>query len=274
MLRKPHVRISRIHPTTIAAFLSLACTVWALWLAPVAWNSLPQNILQPSRQAPDGPEKRQPVITAKPPVVPVGHAGIDCAKIPCMALTFDDGPNPITTPQILDILDRQQVHATFFVVGSRIADQGPLLRRMYSAGHEIGSHSWSHPDLTTLSPAQIMRQVNLTQAAIISEGIPAPSLFRPPYGAVNAMVKNSIPMTLAMWNIDPLDWETKDPAKVRDAILAHARPGAVIDLHDIYPVTVQSLEGTIEALKPRYQLVTFSELFNLDSGQRGEYFGR
>lgn len=227
-------------------------------------------------------DNRAPVALPKigdgaPPVAHAprpAYAGVDCALTPCMALTFDDGPNPITTPQILDILERQQVHATFFVVGSRVAGEGPLLRRMYREGHEIGSHSWSHPDLTALPPAQIMRQVNLTQAAIVREGLPAPSLFRPPYGAVNATVKNVIPMTLAMWNIDPLDWQTKDPAKVRDTILAHARPGAVVDLHDIYPVTAQSLESTIQALKPQYQLVTFSELFNLDSGQRGEYFGR
>lgn len=240
-------------------------------MVPVAWRTVPRSLLQPSNRVQETPP---PKIVSTPPPQPERTPRPDCAHVPCIALTFDDGPNPITTAQVLDILDREQVHATFFVVGSRIANQGALLRRMYSAGHEIGSHSWSHPDLTSMSPDQVMRQVNLTQAAIIREGIPAPTLFRPPYGAVNPTVRNIIPMTLAMWNIDPLDWQTKDPNKVRDAIVSHAKPGAVVDLHDIYPVTVESLAPTIHALRSQYQFVTFSELFNLDSGQRGEYFGR
>lgn len=248
----------------------LGCTLWGMSLLPINWQTLPQTILQPSS---DGEERQAPKITSIAPQKPEPIRP-DCSHVPCIALTFDDGPNPVTTSQVLDILDREQVHATFFVVGSRIANQGNLLRRMHASGHEIGSHSWSHPDLTNLSRDQIMRQVNLTQAAIIREGVPAPSLFRPPYGAVNPTVRNAIPMTLALWNIDPLDWQTKDPAQVRDAIVLQARPGAVVDLHDIYPVTVESLAATIHALRGQYQFVTFSELFNLDSGQRGEYFGR
>ncbi len=205
---------------------------------------------------------------------PPPNAPVDCATTPCIALTFDDGPNPVTTPRILDILDAYHVPATFFVVGSRVPGQEQILRRMYTSGHEIGSHSWNHPDLTTLSPGQVMQQVNMTQSAVIAAGVPAPSLFRPPYGAVNPSVKTTIPMTLAMWNIDPLDWETKDPIKVRDMIVSHARPGGVVDLHDIYPVTAESLSMTIEALRPQYQFVTFSQMFDLYSGQRGEYFGR
>lgn len=81
-------------------------------------------------------------------------------------------------------------------------------------------------------------------------------------------------MTIAMWNIDPLDWQTKDPNKVKDIIVSHAKPGGVIDLHDIYPVTAESLEATIQALQPNYKFVTFSQMFNMYAGQRGEYFGR
>lgn len=216
-------------------------------------------------------QSRSPIQVPLPPP-PTVH--IDCAAVPCLALTFDDGPNPVTTPRILDILDTEKIHATFFVVGSRVPGQEATLRRMYAAGHEIGSHSWSHPDLTGLSTGQIMQQVNQTQSVITAAGVPAASLFRPPYGAVNASVKSTVPMTLAMWNIDPLDWQLKDPAKVRDMVIAQAKPGGVIDMHDIYPVTVDSLQQTIQALRPHYQFVTFSQLFDLYPGQRGEYFGR
>src|SRR2546429_28308 len=77
---------------------------------------------------------------------------IDCGRTSCLALTFDDGPNPTVTPQVLDILDRHHVQATFFLIGSRVAGNEALLRRMHQAGHEIGNHSWSHVDFTTLSP--------------------------------------------------------------------------------------------------------------------------
>ncbi|HEX3568878.1 MAG TPA: polysaccharide deacetylase family protein [Candidatus Saccharimonadales bacterium] len=211
----------------------------------------------------------QPIHPPTPPAPP-----IDCTRTPCVALTFDDGPNPITTPQILDILEKQQVHASFFVVGMRAATMPHLLQRMYHDGDEIGNHSWNHPDLTTISPEQIQAQVAQTQMAVMAAGVPAPSLFRPPYGSLNAEVRSNIPMTIAMWNIDPLDWNTKDPNAIVANVAHGAKPGGIIDMHDIYPQTVAALPGVLQDLKSRYQLVTMSQLLNLAPGQRGEYFGR
>ncbi len=255
-LRSPQLHISAVAICLLAlAFGSLGLTL--------------QGFLQPANkkhvQAAPAIQKAAP-----PPPAPQ----VDCSATPCIALTFDDGPNPITTPKILDILDKYHVPASFFVVGSRVAGQEAILRRMHTAGHEIGSHSWDHHDFTDLSPSQIMDEINRTQAAVISAGVPAPTLFRPPYGAVNPTVRGTVPMTIAMWNIDPLDWQTKDPNKVKDIIVSHAKPGGVIDLHDIYPVTAESLEATIQALQPNYKFVTFSQMFNMYAGQRGEYFGR
>ena len=136
---------------------------------------------------------------------------VNCRLHPCLALTFDDGPNPITTPQVLRILEKEQVHASFFVVGSRVPANQALLQRMFTDGDEIGDHSWTHPDFTTLSPAQIRQQITLTQNAIKAAGVPAPTLFRPPYGAVNARVIANVPLTIMFWNEDPEDWAASSP---------------------------------------------------------------
>jgi len=205
----------------------------------------------------------------RPPIPPV-----DCSHQACLALTFDDGPNPVTTPQVLDVLARHHARATFFVIGSHVPGNEALLRRMYHDGHEIGNHSWSHPDFTTLSPEQIRQQISQTQAVVVAAGVPAPTLFRPPYGAVNAVVKSQVPMTFAMWNIDPEDWRAKHPKDVLAKMEPSIRPGRVVDLHDIHQPTADSLDQMVTNLQQQYQLVTFSELFDLTSGQPGLFYGR
>jgi len=210
--------------------------------------------------------------TTPPPVV--REPAIDCAKMPCLNVSFDDGPNPITTPQILDILKEYQVHANFFVVGARAATMPGILQREYREGHEIGNHSWSHPDMTTLSPAQVEAQIMQTQAAVMAAGLPAPRLFRPPYGAVNQVVKSQAHMTVAMWNVDPEDWNKADPAHLVQKVTTQAKRGGIIDLHDIDAATVAALPAILQNLKSRFQLVTMSQMLNLSPGQRGEFFGR
>lgn len=206
--------------------------------------------------------------------VTVPHVDEDCANTRCVALTFDDGPSTATTPAVLDVLSRHKAKATFFVVGTRAAQEGALLREIYTRGHEIGNHSWSHADLTQLTRGQILQQVNQTQAAVVTAGVPAPTLFRPPYGATNELVRSTIPMTLAFWNTDPKDWDAKTPQAVYDQIMAHIRPGSVIVMHDTSPMTAQALESVIVALSPQYKFVTFSDLFDLQHSQPGMYFGR
>lgn len=235
------------------------------------WTRFAKSVIQPSshQSYEIAHVVPAPALITQPP-----KAAVDCGKIACLALTFDDGPHPQNTARLLDILEREKVRATFFIVGSRVSGQEPLLRRMFYAGNEIGNHSWNHPDMTTLQPDQMLQQVNQTQAAIAGAQVPAPTLFRPPYGAVNTSVRSTVPLTLALWNDDPLDWKGKDPVHLKDIITAHARRGGVIDLHDIYGVTVDAMALAIPELKTKYQLVTFSELMNTQPGQRGEYFGR
>lgn len=200
--------------------------------------------------------------------------GPDCAKVACIALTFDDGPNPLTTPQVLAVLERQHVPATFFVVGSRVAGSEELLRRMYADGDEIGNHSWSHPDLTKLPAGQIKQQVAETQDAISRAGVPVPTLFRPPYGAVNQTVRDNVSLTFAFWNEDPKDWAANSAQQVLAASEASAQAGGVVDMHDIYHVTADALGPLIDNLKARgFNFVTMSQLMG-EPPADGQFFGR
>lgn len=247
----------------------LGTAVWLLVVAIASWQLSLSYVLRPASVT------TGKVVAIEPgPPLPHHFNRPDCSQQPCLALTFDDGPNPQTTPQILDILEQEHVRATFFVVGSRVPGQEALLRRMYQNGNEIGNHSWSHPNLTKLSPEQIAQQVNKTQQAVVAAGVPAPHLFRPPYGAINAKVQSSIPLSIALWNVDPVDWESNDPAHLTQAMIDQAKPGGVLDLHDIYPGTVEALRPAIQVLRTKYQLVTFSEMMALAPGQPGLYYGR
>ncbi|HEX8762829.1 MAG TPA: polysaccharide deacetylase family protein [Candidatus Saccharimonadales bacterium] len=209
-----------------------------------------------------------------PSPLPVPVTQASCNIVPCVALTFDDGPDPTVTPRVLDILARHQVHATFFIVGSRVAGHEPIVRRAYQAGHEIGNHSWNHPDLSTLPPEQVEEQLTLTQHAIADAGVPMPRILRPPYGAVNEMVAAHNHLSVVRWNVDPEDWKNHNAPKLTEQIVATARPGAIILLHDIYPSTADALDAAMPRLKQQYQLITVSQLLNLSPGDQGQYFSR
>ncbi|HSW37506.1 MAG TPA: polysaccharide deacetylase family protein [Candidatus Saccharimonadales bacterium] len=222
--------------------------------------------------------KLSSVATAPPKLAADGNllkALPDCSKVACLALTFDDGPNPNTTPEILNILEEHSVAATFFVVGIRIPGHEDLLQRMQAGGQEIGNHSWSHPNFTKLTPEQIKQQINQTQAAVVTAGVPAPTLFRPPYGAINQTVIDNVPLTFMFWNEDPKDWAANTPEEVVKAVEASAKPGGVIELHDIYHVTTNALPKILDDLTAQgFHFVTVSQLLNLTPETRGQFYGR
>lgn len=221
--------------------------------------------MRPHRRPPVWPPAVQGAATAARP---------DCATTPCIALTFDDGPHPVVTPQILATLERHNVRATFFVIGVHVPGNEGLLQRMYADGDEIGNHTWGHADLTTLSADQVEEQVLNTQAVITAAGVPAPRLLRPPYGAVNTMVRSHVPLTIAMWNADPEDWKKTRASQVVASVETAAGPGKVIDMHDTKQPTADALDQILTDLAPSYQFVTVSELLNLAPGQPGVFFGR
>lgn len=199
----------------------------------------------------------------------------DCAAEPCVALTFDDGPDPATTPQILDTLQTENVNATFFVLGTKVAGNEAILQREHAEGHEIGNHTWDHKDLTRLNNMQITAEIEQANKAIVGAGVPSPQLFRPPYGAINSHVASTSPMPIILWNVDPKDWHHKDPNEDVRAVVDAVQPGSIVLLHDMHATTRTALPQIITELKQRgYKFVTVSQLLQLPAGTKGIYRSR
>jgi peptidoglycan/xylan/chitin deacetylase (PgdA/CDA1 family) len=209
-----------------------------------------------------------------PATIAASSDPVNCAAQPCIALTFDDGPNPIATPMVLSALEQAQVPATFFVVGSRAITMPDILLRMHKDGDEIGDHSWSHPDMTTLSPDKVLAQIAMTESAVTAAGVPAPTLFRPPYGYINNVMRDEIHMPFIMWDDDPDDWQSLNAQQVVASAESQAKPGAIVELHDIYESTGTAMPELIQDLKAHYQLVTVSQLLNLQPGDQGIFYSR
>ncbi|UZM99884.1 polysaccharide deacetylase family protein [Lysinibacillus sp. MHQ-1] len=127
-----------------------------------------------------------------------------------IALTFDDGPHPKVTEQILNILDKYHAKATFFMLGSRVQYYPDIARDVLARGHEIGNHSWNHPVLTKLTQEQVMKEYNTTTAEIEKAINHGATVFRPPYGATNDTIDAEIPVPVVLWTIDTLDWKHRN----------------------------------------------------------------
>ena len=185
---------------------------------------------------------------------------INCYEVACVALTFDDGPSYYTAG-LLDILKEHNVKATFFVQGTNVRVQSETLYRTYQEGHQIGNHTWDHPNLTKLSDAQIREQVQLTDNLITQiTGVSTPFL-RPPYGLFNDRVKAASGLPIIFWTVDPLDWRDRD-AEIVAARIIDSPVGAIILAHDIHKTTVDAVPAIIVALKSRgIHFVTVTKLF-------------
>ena len=194
-------------------------------------------------------------------VIPVGVSAAQGDKL--IALTFDDGPDSKDTPRLLDGLKERGVHVTFFVQGQSLEWGSKYVRRAYEEGHEIGSHSWDHPNLPDLSTDAALAQFTRTAALLDNIcGKGAEYLIRPPYGNTTAEFRSRIGAPLIHWSVDTMDWDLLNTYAVRDAILEDAYDGAIVLLHDIHGTSVDGALLAIDTLKARgYELVTVSELF-------------
>lgn len=264
-------KLFAVRPQLLALLLVALCLGTSTYtVGGVVWLAdHGQAFIQPSRRLPEH-IRRAAVLgeATRLPSVP------DCQLLNCLALTFDDGPNPITTPQVLAELEAANIPATFFVVGTRVAGNEVLLRRMHADGDQVGNHSWSHANLTKLPPDQIDQQVQLTQAAVQRAGVPAPTVFRPPYGAITPAIEQRIPESILLWNEDPKDWKATTSTEVVQAVEASARPGGIVDMHDIYHVTADALPKIINDLTAQgYHFVTVDQLLSLTPASRGIYYG-
>ena len=187
---------------------------------------------------------------------------------PVIALTFDDGPYAGVTARILDVIEENGVTATFFVPGCRVEGRGEILRRMEAAGCEIGSHGYSHTDLTVLCRDEIISEIKRTDDAFIAEIGHAPKLLRPPYGHYNATVRAVADRPLVLWTIDTEDWRKKDPSALAEYVIDSASEGCVILMHDQQPSTADAMGEIIPALvKAGFRFVTVSQLIEETGGE-------
>lgn len=180
-----------------------------------------------------------------------------------IALTFDDGPHPKVTPQVLNILKKYEAKATFFVVGSEVKKNPQVLKDVANAGHEIGNHTFNHKKLTTLSLRNAQIQIDSTDAVIKATIGHNATVFRPPYGAYNKSIVNQLDVPNVLWSIDTLDWKHHDPQKTLAAVQKNAKNGSIVLMHDIHQETADALDSILAMLqKQGYEFVTVSELGN------------
>lgn len=251
----------------------VAAGLMAVLVAGTAGVPALPEIIRPAATA-DLPVIKPAVIQAAEVQSATVDESVDCSKVACLALTFDDGPHEKYTPRILDILDKYNAEATFFIIGSHIPGKEYVVREIHRRGHEIGNHTWSHSKLSDLTPREVEADIARAQAKITATGVPTPRLFRAPYGAFSPMVRSHVPMTVVAWNIDPEDWKADDQDQIIDHVLAHAKPGAIVDLHDTYDVTADALPKLITELQKKYRLVTVSDMLDLPPGQPGIFYSR
>ncbi len=166
-----------------------------------------------------------------------------------MALTFDDGPSPRWTPQLLDGLRERGVHATFFLVGEQVEEQAPLVRRMAEEGHQIGNHTYSHVLLTKCSQEEAQAELQSCDLALRSVLGPGDYWVRPPYGSVSDTVRAAWHTPVICWSVDPKDWECRNTEQVVRHIMEHVEDGGIILLHDCYDTSVAAALQVIDQLQ-------------------------
>jgi len=198
---------------------------------------------------------------------PASYNSVNTSR-PLVALTFDDGPHPELTPQLLDILRLNGIRATFYVIGRNVETYPEIARRIVSEGHEIANHTWSHPALTSIGAGRLNQEIEKTSASIQRVTGRRPTNMRPPYGAINDRVRQAIfrdhGLDVIMWSCDPLDWKRPGAEVVRQRLVNGATPGGILLAHDIHPGTIEAVPGAIRDLKAKgYGFATVSQLLAL-----------
>lgn len=191
--------------------------------------------------------------------------GVD-PKEKLLAFTFDDGPHSEITPKLMNTLEKYGGQGTFFIVGSRVEeneDHKDILKSILDRGHQLANHSYDHSNFNTLSVEALNAQIDRTNT-IFEEatGYVGPYMVRPPYGNANTFVKENTQSVFVNWNLDTLDWLTRDAKLICDEIIQTSEDGDIILMHDLYEESYKGFSCGIEHLaKQGYTFVTVEELF-------------
>lgn len=201
---------------------------------------------------------------------------VDCRKAKCVALTFDAGPSE-NTNRLLDILKKEKVHATFFMLGkNHVAERPAEVKRIDREGHELANHTWSHQILTDISPSEVKRELTRLQEAVHKITGKTPQLMRPPQGRTNddvTKISKELGLAQVLWSVTAKDYQTNDSALITQRVLDQTERDGIILLHDIYKGTVPAVPGILKELKKRgYTIVTVSQLLSPAKPEPGKVY--
>ncbi len=223
-------------------------------LAAVLASSAYTGIVRIAREQPRQQEDTEAIAVAGPVLE-------DPAERKRVALTFDDGPHPVYTEELLDGLKERGVKATFFVVGENIPGNEDLIRRMDEEGHLIGNHTYNHVKISDMSKADACEQIEKTSALIRELTGKDTEFVRPPFGEWNKELECSFVMIPVLWDVDPKDWTTNNVSDVVRRVLEDTKNGDIILLHDYYRSSVQAALQIVDSLQGQgYEFVTVDEL--------------
>lgn len=195
-----------------------------------------------------------------------------------VAFTFDDGPHPKVTPRILQTLSNYNIKATFFMLGSQVEKYPDLAKQVADYGHEIGNHTYSHPNLKKLTTEEMAAEIRRTDEIItLTTGI-KPTLFRPPYGIYTDEVLHYTEehgYSTILWSVDSLDWKSRNASAIHRMITQHTTNGSIILMHDIHAATADALPQLIQTLQAQgYEFITVSAFHSIQQQSSDAiYFG-
>lgn len=178
-----------------------------------------------------------------------------------IALTFDDGPHPVYTQEMLDLLEREKVPATFFLLGQNVELYGELVKEISDEGHLIGNHTYHHVQITTLPAEQAYEEIDKTSSLIKELTGKGTEYVRPPFGTWNEGLETKLDLIPVMWTIDTLDWTTQNVDWIVNQVVKNAKENDIILMHDSYESTVQAAERIIMLLEADgFEFVTVDEV--------------
>lgn len=178
-----------------------------------------------------------------------------------IALTFDDGPHPYYTEQLLEGLKERNVKVTFFITGQNVEAYPEIVKEIYAEGHLIGNHTYSHIQLTSKNEESFKQEIVRTNEAIKEVTGQDTIYVRPPYGSWNKEFEKELNMFPVLWTVDPLDWCSSDASRIVRSVCSKAKENDIILMHDQYKTTVTAALKIVDELtKKGYEFVTVDEL--------------
>ena len=189
------------------------------------------------------------------------RSGMEAQDVRKIAITFDDGPHPSYTAQLLDGLKQRGIHATFFVTGEHAELHPDIIKRMADEGHLIGNHTYSHIQLTRKNREKFREELIKTNEILKEITGEEVQYVRPPYGSWDKSFEKELNMFPVLWTVDPLDWSSRNVGRITEKIVSKTGENDIILMHDYYDTSVTAaLQAIDELMEEGYTFVTVEEI--------------